>query len=256
MNYSVNIINWFALAPGLSSQQEWQTWAGQDTDVFCGEIAKYQKIPMMAARRMSVPSRLAVETGLNLLEQSPLSDCASSDKENKPIDSAIFISRHGELERTYKIVAGLAQQSDISPTDFAMSVHNTAAGLFTITAKQALPIASLAAGIDGFQQGMLEAQAMLAAGAERILLIDFDGLIPDPYHNAMDDVPDSLCYAAGFIISAGQQMNCQQIVNDRNEQAIRHRLPQSLLFLKNWLNGKDQFVVQGVRSHWQWKLYR
>lgn len=239
MNYSINIVNWFALAPGLNSHQQWLTWAAQDSDVCSGDIAKYQKIPMMAARRMSAPSRLAVESGLHLIEQT------------QP-DAAIFISRHGELERTYKIVHNLAQQTDISPTDFAMSVHNTAAGLLTITAKQQLPITSLAAGIDGFQQGMLEAQAMLSGGAKHILLIDFDGLVPHAYHAGMDTPPDDLCYAAGFILNAGEQLNCLQI--KKNKSTTMQRLPQSLVFLKNWLNGTNQFVVQGVRHNWQWNI--
>jgi hypothetical protein len=241
MTYSINIIHWFALAAGCSTRQQWLDWAAAETDDFYGDIAKYQKIPMMAARRMSVPSRLAVESALQLIEA-----------QDSAIDAAIFISRHGELERTYKIVHSLAQQNDLSPTDFAMSVHNTAAGLFTITAQQPLPITSLAAGIDGFQQGMLEAQAMFANGAKRILLIDFDGLIPNAYHNAMENKPDDLCYAVGFIIDGEQRLICRQVEQDAS--LTPQRLPQSLIFLRNWLNGKNQFVVQGVRSNWQWNL--
>ncbi|VTP60563.1 Uncharacterised protein [Serratia rubidaea] len=98
------------------------------------------------------------------------------------MDLAIFTSRHGELERTHKILQHLHQKQPLSPTDFAMSVHNTAAGWLTIIAKNTLPTTSLAAGEDSFQQGMIEAQGVLASGAAtRVLLVDFDGALPEVY---------------------------------------------------------------------------
>lgn len=249
MHYSIDIINWFALAPGLNTQSDWQHWANQQNMTIQGELTKSQKIPMMSARRMSVPSRLAVETGLTLAEQQP--------------DAAIFISRHGELERTYKIITHLTQNTDISPTDFAMSVHNTAAGLFTITAKNTLPITSLAAGCDGFQQGLIEAQAMLSAGAKTVLLIDFDGLVPDAYHATQDSAHQVTCYAVGFLIKQGKQLQCQstESVEQTMQQNLTQQnmtqhtatdLPQSLFFLKHWLNKTPAFAIKGFQHYWQW----
>lgn len=233
MIYSFNILGWHALAPGLSTTEQWIDWSAGKTANITGDLAKNQRIPMMTARRMSIPSRLAVEVGLTLLEQQP--------------DAAIFISRHGELERTYKIIESLSQQQDISPTDFAMSVHNTAAGLLTISGKAPLPVTSLAAGIDGFQQGMLEVQAMLAGGAKKVLLVDFDGAVPEVYHSEMtQQIPP---YAVGLLITPGTQLHCQSI----NQSLVgQDGLPQSLLFIRYWLNKEPRFTLQGMRSDWQW----
>lgn len=236
MHYSIDIINWFALAPGLNSQSDWQNWANQNNNTIQGELTKSQKIPMMSARRMSVPSRLAVETGLTLAEHQP--------------DAAVFISRHGELERTYKIITNLTQHTDISPTDFAMSVHNTAAGLFTITAKNTLPITSLAAGCDGFQQGLIEAQAILSAGSKTVLLIDFDGFVPEAYHATQDSAHQVASYAVGFLLKKGKLLSCQSI--ETTEQTVAANLPQSLLFLKHWLNKTPDFAIKGFQHYWQW----
>lgn len=242
MQYSMNILNWHAIAPGLNTKPQWQEWANNTLDEWSGEIAKYQKISMMTARRMSLPSRLAVETGLTLLDDKP--------------DAAIFISRHGELERTYKIVRNLAENQDLSPTDFAMSVHNTAAGMLTIVAKQMLPITSLAASRDGFQQGLIEAQAMLTSGTTRILLVDFDGIVPAAYHASFKE--PAWPYAVGLLISAGDQLRCQNIGN--KSQAIlqsSEQLPQALQFLRAWLSKQNEFVISGstinkTTVHWQW----
>ncbi|MBK5143766.1 beta-ketoacyl synthase chain length factor [Budviciaceae bacterium BWR-B9] len=239
MTYSFNILDWCALAPGLCSIEQWQDWSTHPETDWSGTLPKTQHIPMMTARRMSTASRLSVEVGLTLLNQQP--------------DAAIFISRHGELERTCKIIEGLCQQQDISPTDFAMSVHNTASGLLTITGKQPLPITSIAAGIDGFQQGMLEAQAMLADGAEKVLLVDFDGAVPDAYQTRI--VHRIPAYAIGLLIAEGGNLCCQQI--DKNVSRLPLEttvpaLPQSVTFMQHWLAKDPQFTLQGMRSDWQW----
>lgn len=239
MEYSIGVRGWHAIAPGLNTTEQWYELIDSRCNEWRGEIAKPQKIPMMTARRMSAPSRLAVETAMVLMDEKP--------------DAAIFISRHGELERTYKIVESLAKNQDISPTDFAMSVHNTAAGLLTIVAKEALPITSLSAGIDGFHQGMLEAQAMLSNGASRILLVDFDGLVPLAYQRSFaSEIP---AYAVGLILTKGEQLHCKSIALENEIDKLPHKaigLSQSLQFLRGWLKGKSEFCIDGNRTCWQW----
>lgn len=235
MEYSINIKQWAALSAGLDSEQAWQNWSQQPTHDWSLTIPKSQRIPMMAARRMSIPSRLAVDVGLQLLSAQP--------------EAAIFISRHGELERTYKILASLNQQTDVSPTDFAMSVHNTAAGLLTITAKAPLPLTSLSAGIDGFQQGLIEAQAMFANGIERILLIDFDGAIPTIYQSQVSSIVPA--YAVGMIITKGTQWQCS--ATPLQVSGYHDELPQSLAFLHANLSQQTHFTIKGIHQDWQWQ---
>lgn len=237
MKFSLDIHDWRALAPGIHSCEHWIQWAQQpDSNTFSGDIAKSQHIPMMAARRMSIGSRFAVDTGLALLEEHD-------------VDAAIFTSRHGELEKTGRILHSLAQQEAISPTEFSMSVHNTAAGWLTIISKNPLPVTSLAAGNDSFQQGILEAQSMLATGSTRVMLVDFEGEIPDIYHESVNS--EFLPYAVAIILTAGDTLHCQRIslpVEDMNSA-----LPQSLKFLRGYLSSAPLFNVSADNRHdWQW----
>ncbi|CFQ96531.1 beta-ketoacyl synthase chain length factor [Yersinia enterocolitica] len=236
MAHSLNILNWCALAPGMGVREQWLDWAKNCANhtAWQGDLPKSTHIPMMSARRMSTGSRLAVEAGLSLLGA-------------ETADMAIFTSRHGELERTYKILQCLQQQQSISPTDFAMSVHNTASGWLTITASDTLPVTSLAAGIDSFQQGILEAMGMLACGAERVLLVDFDGIMPDFYHSQTS--PIGLPYALALLLTTGDDLQCEGI---SSTYSINSELPQGLNFLRNWLNKKSYFVIQGQQNDWQW----
>jgi len=237
MKYSLDILDWRGLAPGIDSYEHWNQWANQSDFIkFTGDIPKTPQIPMMAARRMSIGSRFAVDTGLSLLVAHE-------------IDAAIFTSRHGELERTGRILHALADEQPTSPTEFSMSVHNTAAGWLTIISKNPLPVTSLAAGADSFQQGLLEAQAMLAAGASRVMLIDFDGEIPTTYDKSVNS--ECLPYAVGIILAAGETWQCSYVSSPMEADACA--VPQSLQFLRGYLTSLSSFNVDAENRHcWQW----
>ncbi len=72
-----------------------------------------------------------------------------------------------------------AAEQPVSPTDFAMSVHNSAVGNLTIAARQPVVSSSVSAGMDTFQQSLCDVLSLLHAGYSRVLLVDFDGLLPD-----------------------------------------------------------------------------
>ncbi|OTQ78219.1 beta-ketoacyl synthase chain length factor [Gilliamella apis] len=237
MKFSFSIENWFALSAGLSSKSDWQLWSKQINHNWDLPLPKLNKLPMMQARRMSISSRLAVEVGLELIE-------------NNKLDLAIFSSRHGELERTYKILTALNQNVDISPTDFALSVHNTASGLFTIIAKQKVPVTSLSANEDSFQQSLLEALPILLQKDKKVLLIDFDGMIPQSYQTIVHQLIPY--YAVGYILTKGNQFTCQSI--EKTSQSNQIDYPQSLAFLNAFLNKQQQFIIKGLSQDWQWTL--
>ncbi|WP_141670016.1 beta-ketoacyl synthase chain length factor, partial [Gilliamella sp. App2-1] len=229
--------NWFALSPGLSNKDDWAMWSQKLEHDWDLPIPKLNKLPMMQARRMSTSSRLAVEVGLELIN-------------NNSVDLAIFTSRHGELERTYKILSALSQNSEISPTDFALSVHNTTAGLLTIIANQTVPITSLSAHSDSFQQGLIEALPILCQKNKKVLLIDFDGVIPEPYRTDVKQfVP---IYAVGYILTSGNEVNCQSI--EKTSNIYQADYPQSLAFLHAYLNKQRKFIIPGNAQDWQWTL--
>src|SRR5690606_29723508 len=105
-----------ALSPGLVDERDWQEWAQWGQWPAAAPFPATPLLPMMMARRLSQGSRLAVQVGLSLLARHP-------------VDYAIFVSRHGELARSVTLLQALAARQALSPTDFSMSVHNTAAGL-------------------------------------------------------------------------------------------------------------------------------
>lgn len=237
MNLAFTLLDWQASAPGLHQMADWQRWASQPPQIDSAQpLAKCSQLPMMTARRLNSGSRAAVDCGLALLQR-------------QRVDALVFTSRHGELERNVRILNALAQQQSLSPTDFAMSVHNAAVGSLTIAAGAPLVSTSLAAGVDSFQQGMVEVAALHAAGYQQVLLVDFDGAIPEVYRAHIPDQVLFAAYAVALLLAPGENCRCQSAPARAPRPAM---LPQSLLFLHAHLARLPAFTLAGDRLDWQW----
>lgn len=237
MKFALNILDWQARAPGLSETLQWQEWSRQPQAIDpTAPLAKLSELPMMTARRLSSGSKLAVECGLAMLRRHQ-------------IDAVLYTSRHGELERNYRIVHALATEQALSPTDFALSVHNSSVGNLTIAAKQPIVSSSLSAGRDSFQQGLSEVLSLLQAGYQRVLMVDFDGFLPEFYHPQLPAEMPTWPYAVALVIEAGDEWQCEtQPAIAGNETT----LPQSMLFLQHYLQNSDAFSLPGERVQWHW----
>ena len=96
MKFTLTIIDWQARAPGLSDADAWQAWSRQSDAIDpAAPLAKLTDLPMMTARRLNSGSKLAVDIGLAMLRKHR-------------IDAVVYSSRHGELERNYRILQALA----------------------------------------------------------------------------------------------------------------------------------------------------
>ncbi|MFE8147814.1 beta-ketoacyl synthase chain length factor [Brenneria goodwinii] len=237
MKLTFSIIDWQASAPGLSNIDDWRRWATLPATIDVDQpLGKCRQLPMMMARRLNSGSRLAVDCGLALLRR-------------QSVDAIVFTSRHGELERNLRILLALSRNENISPTDFAMSVHNAAAGSLTITAQAPLVSTSLSAGIDSFQQGLVEVKALQAEGYKNVLLVDFDGAIPEFYHQRIPVGMPRYPYAVAVLLGNGDEMSCVSMpMTERQEP----ELTQSLQFLHAFLTPKTTFHLRGERLDWQW----
>ncbi len=94
----------------------------------------------------------------------------------------VFASRHGEFDRTLTMLDQLAAQDAPSPADFSLGVHNALPGLLSICAKNRRGHTALAAGIDSFGFGLMEAAACLLEQPENpVMLVYYDAALPHGY---------------------------------------------------------------------------
>jgi len=86
----------------------------------------------------------------------------------------------------------------ISPTRFHNSVHNAAAGYWTIGTGAMQPATALSAGDATFAQALIEALVQLASGADAVLLAAYDGASAGPLKQV---VPSEGLLGAAMVLS-------------------------------------------------------
>jgi len=118
----------------------------------------------MLRRRMDPLGRAALEALLALAPQAG--------------DPLVFASRWGELSRTEQLLDALAQAEPLSPTQFGLSVHNAVGALYSIARAERGNYLAVAAGANSVEAGFIEALGLLADGAERAIVVAYDGPPP------------------------------------------------------------------------------
>lgn len=129
-------------------------------------------LPANERRRSSEIVRWSLEVAQEAVHNSQLS----------PKDMApVFASSGGEVGILHKICQSLASPVPIvSPTLFHQSVHNAAAGYWSIASGSQRPSTSLACYDSSFGGGLLEAATLLVAAEEKfVLFAAYD--IPAPF---------------------------------------------------------------------------
>jgi hypothetical protein len=103
-----------------------------------------------------------------------LAACSAAGREPAALPS-VFASMHGDLSSTDYMCATLVDDpTSISPTRFHNSVHNAAAGYWTIGAGCVQAATAISSFDATFAQGLIEAMAQLHAGAPAVLLVAYD----------------------------------------------------------------------------------
>ncbi|MDR0247059.1 MAG: beta-ketoacyl synthase chain length factor, partial [Burkholderiales bacterium] len=123
---------WSAWVPAMTDAEAWQAWAREETALAAHEeTAPVKAMPPLLRRRAHPLGRAALE-----VLYAPTLAYA-----NQPI---VFCSRHGEISRSLAIQQALAEEGQVSPQEFSMSVHNAIPGLFLIARQSRAPVVALA----------------------------------------------------------------------------------------------------------------
>ena len=160
-------------ASGLPS---WQAACGYATGAALPADAPSRPSPQLLAPN---ERRRAPETVAVALEVA-LAACNAAGRDPATL-SSVFASTHGDLNITDYMCEVLASEPhSLSPTRFHNSVHNAAAGYWTIGAGAMASATAISAYDASFAQGLLEALAQLATGTDAVLLVACDGHASGP----------------------------------------------------------------------------
>lgn len=166
----LSVLKWSAWAPGIYGEEAWCRWASGDGEIGGDAAPDVSFVPPMLRRRLSRETKLAFRVANDCLE--------GADR----APGYIFCSRYGEFTRTFELLGLLADEEPLSASAFSMSVHNTAASLFSINRGDRVVSSSLAAGESTLETSFVEAWSQLSAEqAETVLIVYFDAPLPDDY---------------------------------------------------------------------------
>jgi hypothetical protein len=129
---------------------------------------------------------------------------ATSNARMAPADlKSVFSSSGGDGHNCHELCQALAQlPRELSPTRFSNSVHNAAAGYWSIATGASRASTVLCAFDGSFCAGLLEALAQVATEQEPVLLVAYDTEYPEPLH-AKRPVPDA--FAAAFVLTSRRE---------------------------------------------------
>lgn len=205
-------------------------------------------LPAAERRRTALIVRLGVSVAQQALAQAGMA------ADEMP---AVFTSSAGDGLICHEICQTLATpERQVSPTRFHNSVHNAAAGYWSLATGATAPSTALCAYDGSFGAGLIEALVMVTVEAAPVMLSAYETPYPEPLH-AKRPLPDS--FAAAMVLtptpSAGTQAKlivtlcdgetAADRLSDPELEALRAAVPaaRSLPLLRLLARGESGRVV-------------
>lgn len=198
------------------------------------------RLPSAIRRRTSQATRLALSAGLLACER------AGVDPSRLP---AVFASVGGEMQVTDQLCLELAKPDGvISPTQFHNSVHNTAAGYWSIATGCRLATTSLGAAEASVAIAWLEAWCRLFTETEALLLVCYEERWPPYLEPGMGQYPVALAWVlardGSFRLSAPQLAARSASVNDEAALQAKNNPVLAGIWLIQTLAGAEQTLIR------------
>lgn len=111
---------------------------------------------------------------------------------------AVFATCHGEIQTCERLITDFRDTSMVSSARFALSVHNTASGVYSVATGSTAPTTTVT-GVNAVAAGWLEA-SLIALDADRPVLLSIaDEPVPAVFRGPSEPVG----FAAAFLLGAG-----------------------------------------------------
>jgi hypothetical protein len=147
-------------------------------------------LPQAERRRAGAVVKLSLDIGEEAVAASGLQASTLA---------SVFTSSSGDAVNCHEICSALASSDRlISPTRFHNSVHNAAAGYWSISSGSMATSSVLCARDASFAAGLLEAMVQVATEQVPVLLLAYDTDYPEPLHSTRP-IPDS--FGVGLVLA-------------------------------------------------------
>jgi hypothetical protein len=207
---------------------DWKAWTPAQNDA-----PDVSVIPAMLRRRLSPLGRAALSVIMPLAETHGA----------MPL---VYVSRHGDLNRTLGLLEDMAKGEPLSPTAFSLSVHNATAGLFSIQQGLTSNITAISGGAQELVPALLESLGLCSAQTPQVLCVFCDEPTPDIYQHQADQPAHA--YAVALIIGIGQEWQLESLGENVVGSSAE---PQALQLLRLLQGEVESLSLSHNSSGWQ-----
>lgn len=195
-------------APGLASWQAAQAVLRSDASYVPTELPSYapELLPPNERRRATQTVRVAFRAAEDAIRGTSFEPAALA---------TVFASSDADLNIIHRISTALTQTPRlVSPTDFHNSVHNAAAGYWSIAVGARAPSSTISAYDFSFAAGLHEADALVRIDGIDALLVAFDVPPPQPLYEKR---PIAVAAATALVLTREQTakslaaLRCRQV---------------------------------------------
>jgi len=213
---------------------DWKAWTPAQDDAQPDVSA----IPAMLRRRLSPIARAAMSVIM------PLAQTYGA----MPL---VYVSRHGDLNRTLGLLEELARAEPLSPAAFSLSVHNATAGLFSIQQGLTQNIIALSAGAEDLVPALLEAIGLCNPHTPRVLCVFSDEPPPPVYAHQVAQPAQP--YAVALVVESGRGWQLEHSTSASTGDLPAE--PQALQLLALLQQQSTQLRLPSNTSQWQLRRY-
>lgn len=239
------VMAWAAWAPGLETREMWSDWACAPYPPQGETAPVLAEVPALQRRRIERLGRMAIQAAYW---------CDEAAITGAPL---LFVSRHGDVQRSLELLRQQAMGEVLSPTGFGLSVHNAIAALYSIIRGERGNYLALAGGRAGVEAALVEAVGLLADGAEEVRVVVYDAPLPAEYAGFVDEAQSGYgwCWRLGAADAVGVRLTldwapAEAAASDASTGVSE--LPAGLLPLWFLLSKAEQHVHVGEGLRWRW----
>ena len=167
----------------------------------------------------------------------------------------VFVSRFGDLVKTDELIEDVVDNQTLSPTKFALSVHNAVAGQYSILTDNKQPSTTIAAGIDSFHMGLCDAVARLKqSDNDELIMVCTETIAPEKYVPYITE--QQIDHSVAILLSKTEGREVSLTPKTSNQAADKEQhnntLPQALAFLAWYHSDQTTSTIVSAQKQWQW----
>ncbi|MBN2702137.1 MAG: beta-ketoacyl synthase chain length factor [Methylothermaceae bacterium] len=225
-----------------------------------GDAPDVSFLPLMQRRRLSPMARAAVAAAWPCLA--------------KEVEIPVFCcSLHGETRHCFGILSALAEGDEVSPSQFALSVHSAVGGLLTQLIGSRAPCLVIAPGSEGYAAALLDAAGFLLfqegggggilsppswitemSASQEVLVLWHEQPLPAVYHPYAPDPPGVMALAVrlGAWRGQGTALTVARVPGKGTDQSAGKN--PLVRMIEGFSAGVDRWISAADGAQWRWEL--